>query len=159
MKRLLLVPVALSIALAGCGRSDDAGSSVTINADGGGAAMNGSSGEVSIDTPIFKGSLKLPKFDLTADNFDINGVHLYPGSKIGNVNVNAQGNDDGIVSMTFDSPASVDTVRDWLAAEFAKKGTKVSVDGNRLKGETEDKAFSIDLTPAGDRATGKVTIG
>lgn len=157
--RTFLPLIAVALALAGCGRAEDEGTSMSIDTGNGSAAVSGGTGEVSLDTPLLKGKIKLPKLELTADNFDINGVHLYPGTRIGAMNVNATGEGDGIVSLSFDSPAPVARVRDWLRGEFEKAGTKVEVEGDSLRGETEDKRFRIDLKPAGQRATGKVTIG
>lgn len=158
--RALIPSLALAaLLLAGCGRSDEEGTSMSIDAGNGTARVNGGTGEVTLDTPLIKGSIKLPKFDLTADNFEIGGVHLFPGTKIGAMNVNATGEGEEIVRVAFDSPASLATVREWLRGEFAKAGTRVEVQGDTLRGTTEDKNFRIDLKPAGDRATGTVTIG
>lgn len=159
MNRSLLILAAAALPLAACDKHEGEGSTIAINAGNAAASMDGKTGQVSIDTPLFKGSLDLPKIDLTAENFDINGVHLYPGSRIGAVNINARGDDGGAVSVKFDSPGSVDQVREWLKGQFDKAGTAVKVDGNVLSGKAEDKAFKIELTPAGDRATGTATIG
>jgi len=161
MPRSLSFAAPLLLALAACGGSGD-GTSITLNADNGsGAAIDGKSGEVKIDTPVFQGTFKLPKMNLTADNFDINGVKLYPGTKIGafNVAANGAGGKDGVVTLTFDSPASATTVRDWLKGEFEKAGNAVTIDGNGLRGTTDDEPFRIDLVPNGERASGTVTIG
>lgn len=159
MMRTMIVPLGVALALAGCGRPDGDGTSVSIDAGNGAARVDGATGEVTLDTPLVKGSLKLPTFALTADNFDIGGVHLFPGTRIGSMNINGTGANDGMVRVAFDSPAPVATVRDWLRAEFEKAGTRVEIDGNSLQGMAEDKKFRIDLTPAGERAKGTVTIG
>jgi hypothetical protein len=158
MNRVFLPVAILALPLAACDRGDN-GTSISINGNSAGASVDGKSGEVKIDTPVFKGSFNLPKMNLTADNFDINGVHLYPGSRIADMNINARGEGDGIVSVKFDSPATPATVRDWFMKEFEKAGVKVSADGNGLKGTTDDKPFRIDLTPQDERAAGTVTIG
>lgn len=158
--RSMILPLAVAtLMLAGCGRPDDAGTSVSIDAGNGAARVNGSAGEVTLDTPLIKGTIKMPRFDLTADNFDIGGVHLFPGSKIGAMNVNASGEGDGVVRVAFDSPATLPVVRDWLRTQFEKAGTKVDVQGDTLRGKTDDQDFRIELKPAGERATGTVTIG
>lgn len=159
MRIILPLAAAAALTLAGCSKSNDQGTSISIDTGNGSASVDGRTGEVSLDTPLLKGKIKLPKMDLTADNFDINGVHLFPGTKLGAMNVNATGEGDGVVSVSFDSPAPVAKVRDWLRGEFEKAGTKVEVQGDSLMGTTEDKKFRIDLQPAGERAMGKVTIG
>ena len=159
MRRSFLFSAILAAALAACGQRDE-GASITFNSADGGGALDAKSGAVKIDTPLFKGQFNLPKMSLTADNFDINGVHLYPGSKIGGVNVDAgKEGEDGVVSVKFDSPAAATTVRDWFKAEFEKQGIAVRTDANGLSGRADDKPFRIDLTPQGGRAAGTVTIG
>lgn len=161
MARSLVFAAPLMLALAACSGSED-GTSITINTDNGsGAALDGETGEVKIDTPVFQGSFKLPKMQLTADNFDIDGVKLYPGTKIGALNVaaNGKGGKDGVVTLKFESPASATTVRDWLKGEFEKAGNAVTIDGNGLRGTTDGDPFRIDLVPNGERASGTVTIG
>ncbi len=158
--RILMIAAA-AMTLTACDVSGgNEGTSVSIDAGNGAASVNGGTGEVTLDTPLVKGSFKLPKIQFTADNFDINGVHLYPGTRIGAMNVDAgRGEGDGLVRVQFDSPAAVATVRDWLRREFEKAGTQVTVAGDSLTGDTEGKTFRIDLRPQGDRAAGTVTIG
>ncbi len=40
--------------------------------------MDGNTGAVAINVPGFSGKLDLPKIHLDADDFEMNGVHLYP---------------------------------------------------------------------------------
>jgi hypothetical protein len=159
MIRTMIFPLVAALALTGCDSPDGNGTSVSIDAGNGAARVDGATGEVTLDTPLIKGSLKLPTFALTADNFEIGGVHLFPGTKIGLMHVNGTGEGDGMVRVAFDSPASVATVRDWLRSEFEKAGTRVEIKEDTLQGTAEDKKFRIDLAPAGERATGTVTIG
>lgn len=156
MRALMMTLAAVS--LAACDRSADEGTSVSIDAGNGAATVNGATGDVTVDTPVMKGSFKLPKIQFTADNFDINGVHLYPGSKIGAMNVNADSG-GGRVRVQFESPASVATVRDWLRAEFKKAGMRVDVAGDSVSGTSDGEPFRIDLQPKRDVAAGVVTIG
>ncbi|WBH17499.1 hypothetical protein [Sphingomonas radiodurans] len=159
MRSMVFPLVAALLALTGCGSTDGDGTSVSIDAGNGAARVDGGTGEVTLDTPLIKGSLKLPKFNLTADNFEIGGVHLFPGTKINTMNVNARGEGEGVVRVAFDSPATAATVRDWLRGEFEKQGTKVEVQGDTLRGTSDGENFLIDLKPAGERAKGTVTIG
>jgi hypothetical protein len=153
------IPLLLAtVMLAGCGSPNGDGTAVSIAAANGSATLD-SGGQVKIDTPAFKGAFVIPKVDLTADNFDIDGVHLYPGSRIGAVDVAAgKRRSDGRVAVRFDSPAEVSVVRGWLAQQFAKAGKEVSVQGDRLRGRTDDQEFTIDLTAAGAHTAGKVII-
>ena len=166
MRRPFLAALVLLPLLAACDRSDEAGTTVTIGGTNASAGID-AGGRVKIDTPVFRGDFTLPKINLTADNFDIDGVHLYPGSRIQGVDVRAgegkgdgKGGDDDRVTVRFESPADVATVRGWFADAWRKAGKDVAVDGNALRGTTDDKPFAVELTPAGDgRTAGVVRIG
>ena len=159
----IALPLAFAgmLALAACNRPDQ-GTSVTINADGGNVlgAVDGRSGEVKLDVPGFSGKISLPKVKLDAGNFDLNGVHLYPGSTIDNVDV-TDGNDAGRVHVAFTSPASPATVQQWFRERLNRAGFKVAPGGNGLVGTTdENKPFALDLSADGPtRAKGRITLG
>lgn len=158
MRRSLLLPLAPLVLLAACHKNDEGASIAVTTGNGSGGSMD-AGGKVKIDTPLFQGTFKVPEVKLDAKNFDIDGVHLYPGSKISAVNVDAaQG--DGRVVVRFDSPAAPAAVRDWLATEFKKAGKSVETAGEGLKGkDDEGKTFTIDLTPAGDATSGTIHLG
>jgi hypothetical protein len=164
---LLLATVGLSsvLALSGCNRSDE-GTTVSINADGGNVlgAINGETGEMKIDVPGFQGSVKLPKIQIDSGDFDLNGVRLYPGSSIKNLNIvgNEKNGSDtgGGLRIAFASPATPATVREWFAERLGKVGYKVHAEGANLIGTTdENKPFRLELDPDGaDKATGTIVI-
>ena len=161
----ITLPLALALALAGCNRPDE-GTSITINADSGNVlgAVDGKSGEVKLDVPGFSGKITLPKIQLDAGNFDLNGVHLYPGSTIDNVDVggdSTNGGKDGRVRVSFTSPATPATVQQWFQDRLNKAGFTVSPGGDGLVGTTdENKPFALDLKADGDtRAKGTITLG
>lgn len=151
----ILLAGTLALSLAACDRGGE-GTQIAITANGSGGAM-GKDGEVKIDTPAFKGAFKLPQINLTAENFDINGVHLYPDSRIASVNVDGTGKDK--VTVRFTSPADPATVRTWFAEQFRQAGTEVKVEGNTLTGRDNDHRFTIDLSPQGPQSAGLVRIG
>ncbi|MDE0879665.1 MAG: hypothetical protein OSB00_13530 [Sphingomonas bacterium] len=162
MSRQLLIALTL-LTLAGCQKSDPA-TSISINADSGNVlgAMDGKSGEVKLDVPGFSGKIKLPKIQLDAKNFDLNGVHLYPGSTIDTVNIDGGGKDaTGTVQVAFTSPADPAAVQQWFQDRLNKVGFTVNPGGNGLVGTTnENKPFALDLSAEGtDRAKGRITLG
>lgn len=164
---LLLATIGLSsvLALSACNRSDE-GTTVSINADGGNVlgAINGETGEMKIDVPGFQGSVKLPKIKIDSSNFDLNGVRLYPGSSIRNLNIVGNEKTDhdtgGGLRVAFASPANPAIVRDWFAERLGKVGYKVHSEGANLIGTTdENKPFRLELAPDGaDKATGTIVI-
>ncbi|MGW8137290.1 hypothetical protein [Sphingomonas zeae] len=156
----LALPLVAALALSACDRPNP-GTSITVNSSDGEtlASVDGKSGEVKLDLPGFSGAFKLPKVSLEADNFELNGVHLYPGSKIRNVDV-GNGRDKAF-TMTFDSPADPATVRDWFRDKMGQADFTLTDQGGALVGRTaEEKPFRVDLSPAGsNRSTGTITLG
>ncbi len=169
MTRTLLLAALCSLPLAGCG-DGKGGTSFALNAsDAEGnvvVGVDGNSGEAAISGPGFSGKIHLPKIKLDAADFDMNGVHLYPGSTISGMNIDAHdqgpGSDsDGRLKVTFESPAKPDTVRAWFEQKLTAAGFTVKTDGTGLSGTTNDKKpFTLDLNPVGsDHARGVITIG
>lgn len=166
MFRSALCAIAL-VPLAACDTAKS-GTSISINtADDDGnivAGINGN-GEAAIDTPFFKGKITLPKVKLDATNFDMNGVHLYPGSTISGMNISARNTpgakDEGHVRVAFTSPAAPEAVRNWFKGKLTAAGFTVTAEGNGLTGKTnEGEPFALDLVPVGnDTAKGVITIG
>ena len=161
MSRLLLACAMLALPLAACNRSE--GTPVAINAsdeDGNVVAGVSESGEVQLNVPGFSGKFKMPKIHLDADDFDMNGVHLFPGSKITTMNVDANGDDNGRVRVGFESPADANGVRDWFQGKLTAAGFTLKTQGDALVGTTdENKPFRLEMTPDGDRKSrGMLTI-
>lgn len=161
MTRMLLLVATLALPLAACDRSGE-GTSVSINADGGNAtgAIDATSGEVKVDVPGFSGQFKLPKLQLDANDFDLNGVRLYPGSTIDTINIGTSGKDQGL-QLAFTSPATPERVRTWFAERLGKAGFTLKQDGQGLTGTTdENKPFHLDITGSGaDAAKGTIVLG
>ena len=156
----LTIPMLAALALSACDRPTE-GTSISINSSDGQtlAAVDGKSGEVKLALPGFSGAFKLPKMSLEADNFELNGVHLYPGSKIRNVDV-GNGRDKAF-TMTFDSPADPATVRGWFRDKMGDADFTLTDQGGAIVGKTaEEKPFRLDLRSAGgDQSTGTITLG
>jgi hypothetical protein len=169
MRLAFLIP--LMMLLAACGseeKKSTEGTEVSINAgdehggvqiktgkDGGNIKIGGDGAAIDIDMPDF--------VDLNIeDDFDIDGVKLYPGSKVTKVDVDANdrnGADKATVKLGFTSPAAPTKAADWMAGEFAKKGVKVTRSGDTLAGKDKDGAdFRINFVPDGANAKGEVVI-
>lgn len=153
--------LAALLAVAGCDKADK-GTSVTITGENGNAlaAVSGESGEVKIDTPGFKGSFTLPKIQLDADSFDLNGVKLPPGSRVTGMNIDGK-DDAGAMRIGFDSPVAPEALRDWFRERLPKAGYTVEASGTGLSGVTDDKrAFHLEVAPAaGGHTSGTISIG
>ncbi|WP_066816693.1 hypothetical protein [Sphingomonas mali] len=163
-----LIPLAAAaLALAACGEHDGNSTSISFSGNSSGGAVSGgidSSGNLKINANGFKADLKLPKFSVDANNFEMNGVHLYPGSTISSINVNGgqdEDKDPGKVRVAFTSPANAATVRDWLKERLGKAGFALSADGAGLTGKTDDgKPFALKLSDQGaNKSSGTIDMG
>ena len=100
---LLLAP----LALAAC---DGAGTSISLSgngSDGNVSIKTGADGQLAIHAPGVSIASKLPKISLTAENFDVDGLKLYPDSAIRELNAvgdnEAAEKDQGEVTVAFAS--------------------------------------------------------
>lgn len=158
-----VLPLVALIGLAACGSRDEPkeGTSVSINAkdENGSVAImaDGKTGKVSVNLPGFNADLKLPKMMLDHSNFDLDGVELYPDSKVRSVNVDADetgGQDKAKVRIQFVSPADPAKVKAWFKTGFKDHEIKHVETPNGFTGTTDDgDAFSLSLAPNGSEAT------
>ena len=168
MRFAFLIPPMMLLAACGQGEEKKDKTEVSINAgdehggvqiktgkDGGNIKIGGDGAAIDINIPDFV------DLDIESD-FDIDGVKLYPGSKVTTVNVDANdknGADKAVVKLGFTSPAAPTKAADWMAGEFAKKGVKVTRTGDTLAGKDKDGAdFTIKFGPDGANAKGDVVI-
>lgn len=169
MRLAFLLPPMMLLAACGSGeKKSESGTEVSINAQGDGGGVNirtgKDGGKISIGGEGAAINIDVPDFvdlDIESD-FDIDGVKLYPGSKVTRVDVDANdrnGADKATVKLGFTSPAAPKTAADWMAGEFAKKGVKVARTGDTLAGKDKDGAdFTINFAPDGANAKGEVVI-
>jgi hypothetical protein len=118
-------------------------------------------GHASINTPVFQAKVKLPKMNLGSDKFELDGVHLYPGSTIQRMNVRADkgANRNATVEVAFTSPGEPAKVRDWFVGQFEKASRDVETSGNTVRGTTKDgEPFEIALAEAEGGSTGTIRI-
>ena len=139
----LLLPLAL---LAACDSSD---------------APAGDKPNLKIDTPGFKADISLPVLGRMSKNMDIDGVRLYPESRITGVEIDAKsGRDDGRFTLRFDAPADPAKVATWFQDQFAKhdfqaQRTPTGFAGTKADGDW----FTLDLIQAGAQTRGEFKLG
>jgi hypothetical protein len=124
------------------------GSEVAITADS-------DTGKVGVKLPGFEAKLNLPKAMLDKSNFELDGVKLYPGSKVTGVNVDAgSGSKQDSVRIAFSAPAKPGIVRDWFVKSFTDKSVSVTPSATGLSGTDKDGSpFTMTLADAGGAAT------
>ncbi len=155
--------LALPLTLAACGTGSDTNISIH-DADGDVNISTDAEGHASIKLPGIDASIKVPKLNVTAENFEVNGVKLYPGSTIRDVNVDAHdgsGDNDGRVAAKFEAPGSLEKVQAWFRDAMAKHHFKVAAQGTGFAGTTDDgQPVTIELNPDGaDKTKGAITVG
>lgn len=161
---LRFAALALPLTLAACNAGGGANISIH-DSDGDVNISTDDTGHASIKIPGIDASIKLPKMDISGENFDVNGVKLYPGTKVKDVNVDASSKDgekeNGRVAIKFESPASLDKVQAWFRDAMAKHHFKVSPQGSGFAGTTDDgQPITVELQADGaDKVKGALTVG
>lgn len=161
----LLLIVALPLAACGGGSNS---TTITVDAssdaDGNAIVTADKDGRVAINAQGFQGSITLPKIAVTAENLDLDGVNLYPGSQVRDLHIearNGQASDDkGEVRLAFESPAPLAKVQAWFREDLAKNGARVQAKGDGFQGTTrQGDPFTVELAAkGGDAATGKMAL-
>lgn len=156
----LVLPVAA--ALAACG-GDGEGTSISIQGDNASVtAQADKDGKVSVKAPGFEGSIKLPKFNIGAENFEVDGVKLYPGATVSSLNIDDRqdGTKSGGVKVTFDAPADAARVRDWFREQMEGAGFTVTGNRDELTGKTKSGSpYTLKIDGTGDaKSRGTLTV-
>lgn len=159
----LALPLMVALAACGGGSGEGNGASISVKSGDGEATIKADKdGRVAIKAPGFEGSVKLPKFDLGAENFEVDGLKLYPGSTIASLNVDAnrEAGGEDTVRVQFDSPAAAGQVRSWFQEQMQAAGFIVAAKDGQISGKTsEGSDFTLKLDPAGDsKSRGTLTV-
>ncbi len=167
MKKHIIAAVAsLPLVLSACSKSENEdGSEISIDlSDGSGeegeAIKIGGDGEkskFSIKTDGFSMDVDLPEITLDSDDFDLNNVGLYPGSKVTSFNIeDEKGEKGGKVIVGFTAPVGADSLSEWYETKMSDEKFEVTKDGHNLSGTTTDgDQFSLEL----EEASGEETNG
>jgi hypothetical protein len=118
-------------------------------------------GKVGVKLPGFEAKLNLPKAMLDKSNFELDGVKLFPGSKVTAVNVDAGSESkDNSVRIAFSAPAKPGIVRDWFVKAFTDKSVSVTPNAAGLSGTDKDGSpFTMTLADSGgDVTTGTIVM-
>ena len=161
-KQFIAVVAALPLVLSACSKSDDEDSSVSIDLSDDSAEESekikiggeGEEGKFSIKADGFSMDVDLPEIKLDSDDFDLNNVALYPGSKITNFDIEDQKGEGGKVTVSFVAPTDADSLSDWFQTKMTAEEFEVTKDGNNLSGTTnEGDPFSLELNEASTKET------
>jgi hypothetical protein len=116
---------------------------------------------LAINLPNVQGKLSLPAIRLNPREVDIDGVGLYPGSRVTGLDIAGEdGVSEGSVAIRFDSSAPPAVIRDYFVKAFAEKGISVKAAGNRITGRDKSgKPFSISMIQEEGVTRGVVKVG
>ncbi len=182
MRRAALL-IVLPLVLVACDRRHTQETTTTVTKDGvttttvttrkvgddearSSATSSSTASSLGIDTDKFKANLEIPGLSFGSDDMDLDGMKLYPGSKVKGVHVKANDHDGdkkGSVTMDFTSPAAPSAVADHMKTQAQKAGFTVSsasatgLSGTKVDG-TEANSFTVTLNPDGDATVGQMTM-
>lgn len=170
--RILLTGTALLIA--GCNvrthdNGQDSSASITI---GNGGEDDSANHTVSITAPGFSARMDLPNLDLGTGTMQIEGMKVFPGTKIHGVDIAGdvdKGDDEdarhkGEVAMGFTAPGDVGQVIAWYRDQAQKTGWTIVTPtaGNQFEatkpGEHGPARFALRLAPAASGSDGRFTV-
>jgi len=130
--------------------------SISIGGDGGEKA-DGKGGKFSIKTEGFSMDIDIPAIQIDAEDFDLNDVSLYPGTKITSFDIDGKkqkNGSDGKVTMGFAAPASPSKVLDWFEEKMGEEDFVISRSDNGITGKTDDgDDFELTVEEAGAHKT------
>lgn len=162
---LAVIPLTLSA----CSVSDNEegdGFEMAIDVDGEGGSSpdkvkiggEGEASKFSIKTDGFSMDVDLPQISLDSDDFDLNNVSLYPGTKVTRLNVEDKDGQGGKVILSFDAPSNTEDLLSWFEKKMTDENFVVEKDGNTLSGETDEgDPFLLELTEKeADESSGKL---
>jgi len=153
--------------LAACSPKSDTGGKRQAKGEAPGttfsASADSATGNVKIALPGAKLDIDVPGEVLAGGTVDLDGLKLYPGSKVDTMNVVAHerdGEDAAKVDIGFTTPADPATVRAWMLSQSAHLRHPLRAAGDGLAGATrEGKAITVALSPAdGGRTKGAIRI-
>lgn len=168
-RTLLSGAVAALALLAACSSKDEADNGTTISISGktekgeAASASAGPDGKVAINVPGFNMNVKLPRIALDAEDMDLGGMKLYPGSKVVSLNIVGDGVEEGDndkVQIVFDAPTDAATLKGWFKSKMAEEKFTVSETASGFAGKTDDgEPFQLDLAAgAAGHTTGIFSI-
>lgn len=154
-KQIVAVVAAFPLVFSACSKSEEEGSSISIDLSDESAEESekikiggeGKDSKFSIKADGFSMDVDLPEITLDSDDFDLNNVALFPGSKITNFDIEDQKGEGGKVTVSFVSPTDADALSEWFETKMADEKFEVTKDGSNLSGTTDEgDPFSLKLS-------------
>lgn len=154
-KHLLVALAALPLLLSACSErsSDGEGDSGSIT-----IGTEDEDGTFSIEAEGFSMDVDIPSITIDSEDFDLNNVTLYPGTKVTGMKIEDVEGEGGKVILDFVSPVGADVLLSWFESKMAEEDFTVSKEGMVLSGATDDgDPFMLSLSEvSGAETKGKL---
>lgn len=150
-KYILTALAALPLLLSACSErsadgEDDSGS-ITIGTED-------EDGKFSIEADGFSMDVDIPSITIDSEDFDLNNVTLYPGTKVTGMKIEDVDGEGGKVILDFVAPVSTDVLLRWFESKMAEEDFTVSKEGTTLSGATDDgDLFMLSLSEVSEDET------
>ena len=156
-KNYLTLLAALPLALGACSKTDDG------SGDGSGLSIDfsddskpedekikiggdGKDSKFSIKADGFSMEVDLPSITLDSEDFDMNDVDLYPGSRVTSFDIQDKDGQGGKVKISFKAPTDAEKLADWYETQLNANDYQVARKGTNFSGQTsEGDPFSLTL--------------
>lgn len=161
MRPALSVP--LLLLAAACQRHDpgasaagESGAKDARSAAAGAASPNA----VAIDVPGFKAQVTLPSIEVPGKNTSLDGLKLYPGTRLTGIRVASDTGERGTVTMNYVADASPAAVLAYYREAAPRAGfTLAAAAPDRVAGRKGAKsAFDIAVRPDGAGSAGTIAV-
>ncbi|QJB69186.1 hypothetical protein [Parasphingorhabdus halotolerans] len=170
--RHFIALAALPLVLSACSRTDsekgaDDGVEFSVDLGGDGSKADkikiggdGEDSKFSIKADGFSLDVDLPSITLDSDDFDLNNVALYPGTKVTGLDVEDKDGKGGKVTLSFVAPTDTKTLTSWFEEKMKAESFEVAKSSNGLSGKTgEGDPFDLTLDSKSSKETaGKLTF-
>ena len=162
--KYLLLLAAMPLALSACskvedGSSEGSGMSIDFSDDSKSEDEKikiggGEDSKFSIKADGFSMEVDLPDITLDSDDFDMNDVDFYPGSRVTSFDIQDKDGQGGRVKISFKAPAGVEKLASWYETRLTANDFEVARNGTNLSGKTDDgDPFSLALTEISAKET------
>ncbi|MEL6875688.1 MAG: hypothetical protein AAGM33_09440 [Pseudomonadota bacterium] len=160
-KSFIAALAAAPLLLTACSASGSAdGDTAEDNSDTGSITIGGEGDDskFSIRAEGFSMDVDLPTVSIDSDDFDLNNVRLYPGSKVTGMKIEDVDGEGGQVILDFTAPAGTDELLPWFEEKMTEERFTVEKDGTTLSGTTDDgDPFELSLTEtSADETSGQL---
>ncbi|SIN67013.1 hypothetical protein SAMN02745824_1681 [Parasphingorhabdus marina DSM 22363] len=160
-KSCFVALAAAPLMLTACSASDSSDGDTVEDSENSSSITIGGEGDdskFSIRAEGFSMDVDMPSLSIDSEDFDLNNVNLYPGSKVTGMKIEDVDGKGGQVILDFVAPAGTDELLPWFEEKMTQEQFTVEKDGTTLSGTTDDgDPFELSLSEtSADETTGQL---